>query len=97
MLILVQRTFTSIGTLRKVAGIVCMIGAGRAEIFLVDRPIKWNARMTKGFECGSTLGADDRLRINRMTTTGTIRHQQQEKSHYLFILAQPHLLYSLGG
>ncbi len=52
-----------------------VIDTGFAEKVVSDRLMQRNPWMAKGLERGATIGAGDRLRINRLLAARTCQHQ----------------------
>ena len=71
---MVERTLSSMGTLRKITGIVDVVNAALAQRLLAKCTIQGDTRMTVSLERCAAVGTANRLGINRLMATGTIWH-----------------------
>jgi hypothetical protein len=75
--VVVEGAFFGVGTLGKIAGVVCMVSAGIAEIFRPRCLMQSNSWMPVGFERGAAEGTGDRLGINGLITARAGWHQKK--------------------
>ena len=70
-----QRTFAGVRSLRKVAGVVSVIGTALTQVSFSFGAMEGNAGMPKCFERRAAVGTGDRLGIDRLMAARAVGHR----------------------